>query len=43
MNAGARLRIGEAGPLDWDKGGGTQLDMMGQRDIGDFFNERELK
>lgn len=33
--AGTKLRIGEANPLPgWGNGSGTQLDMMGQQNIG---------
>ena len=39
-----KFRIGEANPISgWGNGGGIQLDMMGQQNMGErFFNARSL-
>ena len=43
LPAGARVRVGEANPLDgWGSRGGIQIDLMGQR-IGIFENPRLLQ
>jgi len=45
LPAGTKLRIGEANSLpSWGNGGGLQLDMMGQQNIGEkFYNVRPLE